>query len=73
MKQINWKSGLVRVWMVLSAIWIALVIYSFIKYAPEGTTLIAFMGRAFGPPIILLVAGIVISWVKTGFFSTKTD
>jgi hypothetical protein len=72
---INWRRGLFRVWLLMSAAWImGWTIYSILHAMSDGfKTLGDFLSIPvvfFGPPIALLLLGLAAAWAFRGF---KTD
>src|SRR5215471_3920210 len=72
--QVNWRRGLFRVWLLLSAAWtmgwvVYLIIHG-IKDGPQSSgELLAIPVLLVGPPIALLLFGIVAGWAVRGFMS----
>ena len=69
---INWRRGLFRVWLLLSAAWImGWAIYSILSAMSNGfKTLGDFLSIPvvfFGPPIALLLFGLAAAWAFRGF------
>ena len=79
MGQIRWKSGFLRVWMVLSALWV--VPFSVLMFHDLGPMFLFHWADGhlpvvvgiFGPPIFFLVIGMVIGWISRGFKSNKSN
>ncbi len=72
---INWRRGLFRVWLLMSAAWImSWAIYSILRAMSEGfKTAGDFLSIPvvfFGPPIALLLLGLAAVWAFRGF---RTD
>jgi hypothetical protein len=70
--QINWRRGLLRIWMLLSAAWIMGWIVYLILYGIQGgfhsaTDLFPIPVLLLGPPIALLLFGLVAGWAFRGF------
>jgi hypothetical protein len=70
--QINWRRGLLRVWLLLSAAWIMGWIVYLIIYGIQGGfkspgDLLAIPVLLVGPPIALLLFGLVAGWAFRGF------
>lgn len=69
---VNWRRGLFRVWVLLSAAWIMAWIIYLIMYAlREGIKspgdLLVIPVVLIGPPIALLLFGIAAGWAFRGF------
>ena len=69
---INWRRGLFRVWLLMSAAWImGWAIYSILHAMSDGfKTLGDFLSIPvvfFGPPIALLLLGLAAAWSFRGF------
>ena len=69
---INWRRGLFRVWLLMSAAWImGWAIYSVLSAMNHGfQTLGDFLSIPvvfFGPPIALLLLGLAAAWSFRGF------
>ena len=70
--QINWRRGLFRIWLLLSAAWIMGWIVYLILYEIRGGfhgagDLLAIPVLLIGPPIALLLFGLVAGWAFRGF------
>jgi len=70
--QINWRRGLLRIWILLSAAWIMGWIVYLILYGIQGgfqnaSDLFAIPVLLIGPPIALLLFGLVAGWAFRGF------
>jgi|RhiMetStandDraft_4_1073278.scaffolds.fasta_scaffold04887_3 hypothetical protein len=70
--QINWRRGLFRVWLLLSAAWImGWTVYLILNGIKDGVQrsgdLLAIPVLLIGPPIALLLFGIVAGWALRGF------
>jgi hypothetical protein len=65
----NWRRGLVRMWLLISAGWIMSWAIYLIMGALEGkfTNFFAIPIVLFGPPVALLLFGIVTRWAFLGF------
>jgi len=68
---INWRRGLLRVWMLVSAAWIMgwvvyLIIYG-IQSGFRGSDFFAIAVLLFGPPVALLLFGLLAGWAFRGF------
>lgn len=69
---INWRRGLFRVWVLMSAAWLmGWIIYLIMVGIQGGITTTADMLEVlvllFGPPVALLVFGIAAGWAFRGF------
>jgi hypothetical protein len=69
---INWRRGLLRVWLLISAAWImGWAIYSILHAISNGfRTLGEFLSIPvvfFGPPVALLLLGLAAAWAFRGF------
>jgi hypothetical protein len=69
---INWRRGLLRVWLLMSAAWImGWTIYSILHAMSNGFRtigdLLSIPVVFFGPPIALLLLGIGTVWAFRGF------
>ena|SRR3974390_182069 len=70
--QINWRRGLFRVWLLVSAAWLMGWIIYLVMYGLQGgfkTTgdLLVVPVLLFGPPIALLLFGLAARWAIRGF------
>ena len=70
--RVNWRRGLFRVWLLLSASWImGWVIYLAVNGIKDGfqssRDWLAIPVLLIGPPIALLLFGIVAGWALRGF------
>ena len=70
--QVNWRRGLVRVWLLLSAAWIMgwvvyLIIYGIRAGFQSSGDFLAIPVLLIGPPIALLLFGLVAGWSVRGF------
>jgi len=70
--QVNWRRGLFRVWLLLSAAWtMGWIVYLIINGIKDGLQssgeLLAIPVLLVGPPIALLLFGIVAGWAVRGF------
>jgi hypothetical protein len=69
---INWRRGLVRIWLLVSAAWImGWVIYLLLHVLHGGFKetgeFLAVPVILFGPPIALLLFGLAAGWAFRGF------
>ena len=72
--QVNWRRGLFRVWLLFSAAWMmGWIVYLIINGIKDGLqssgNLLAIPVLLAGPPIALLLFGIVAGWALRGFTS----
>ena len=72
--QVNWRRGLFRVWVLFSAAWMmGWIVYLIINGIKDGLqssgNLLAIPVLLAGPPIALLLFGIVAGWALRGFTS----
>jgi hypothetical protein len=70
--QINWRRGLFRVWLLLSAAWMmAWAIYLVMSAIRDGMQtagdLLVIPVMLFGPPLALLAFGVAAGWAFRGF------
>src|SRR5262249_59044331 len=70
--QVNWRRGLFRIWLLLSAAWtMGWIVYLIINGIKDGLqssgNLLAIPVLLVGPPIALLLFGIVAGWGLSGF------
>ena len=70
--QVNWRRGLLRVWLLLSAAWIMgwivyLIIYGIQSGFRSSGDFLAILVLLTGPPIALLLFGLVAGWAFRGF------
>jgi len=69
---INWRRGMLRVWLLVSAAWMMGWIIQFIVYGLQGgfrvpAEALTIPVLLFGPPIALLLFGIAAGWAFRGF------
>jgi hypothetical protein len=69
---INWRRGLFRVWLLMSAAWImGWAIYSILHAISNGFQTLGDFLRIpvvfFGPPVALLLLGLAAAWAFRGF------
>jgi hypothetical protein len=67
----NWAVGLCRLWLLLSAAWMAFMVIGF-GILPSGDHWSRFEFSVFfwatvGPPIALFIVGCAIAWALAGF------
>jgi hypothetical protein len=67
----NWRRGLVRMWLLISAGWVMSWTIYFVMYVLQGrfsgSDFLAVSVILFGPPVALLLFGIVTRWAFRGF------
>jgi hypothetical protein len=68
---LNWRRGLSRIWLVISAAWImGWIIYFLIEFISGKSSprdLLAIPVVLFGPPVALLLFGMATRWAFQGF------
>jgi hypothetical protein len=69
---INWRRGMFRIWLVLSAAWIMGWLIEFIVYGIQGgfrfaSDYLTIPVLLFGPPVALLIFGVAAGWAFRGF------
>ena len=77
-KAVNWRRGLIRVWLLLSAAWIMGWAVYLILFAIQGgfqnsREFLAIPVLLFGPPIALLLFGLAAGWAFRGFKLDDSD
>jgi hypothetical protein len=70
--QVNWRRGFFRIWLLLSAAWIMgwvvyLMIYGIRGGFQDQHELFAIPVLLIGPPVALMVFGLVAGWAFRGF------
>jgi len=75
---INWRRGLLRLWLLASAAWIMgwavyLAIYGIRRGFDGVQELLVLPVLLFGPPIALLLFGAMTRWAFKGFAAEKDD
>ncbi|HET9715780.1 MAG TPA: hypothetical protein VFP60_06305 [Pseudolabrys sp.] len=70
--KVNWRRGLFRVWLLLSAAWIMgwvvyLLVYGIRAGFQSSNELLAIPVLLIGPPIALMLFGLVAGWAFRGF------
>ena len=70
--QVNWRRGFFRIWLLLSAAWIMGWCCYILIYGIQGgyrtlNELLAIPVLLFGPPVALLLFGLVAGWAFRGF------
>jgi len=73
---INWRRGMLRIWLVLSAAWIMGWIIEFLVYGVQGgfriaSDFLAIPILLFGPPVALLIFGVAAGWAFRGFAANE--
>jgi hypothetical protein len=61
----NWKRGLIRIWLAFSVAWVSIGLGVAIYYGDSSLTEVA--QSVFFPPILLLIIGLVMRWIAQGF------
>jgi hypothetical protein len=69
---VNWRRGLLRVWLLVSAAWVMGWLVYLILYGIQGgfqssAELLALPVLLFGPPVALLLFGLLAGWAFRGF------
>jgi hypothetical protein len=68
---INWRRGLFRVWLLVSAAWImSWIIYLIMSVVETGfkaTDALVIPVLLIGPPVALLIFGVATGWAFRGF------
>ncbi|HEV3184858.1 MAG TPA: hypothetical protein VGZ49_08245 [Xanthobacteraceae bacterium] len=69
---VNWRRGMIRVWILLSVAWIMGWVIEFIVIGLQGGfklpgDFLAVPVLLFGPPVALLLFGIAAGWAFRGF------
>jgi hypothetical protein len=68
---VNWRRGLFRVWLLISVGWIMAwaiqLIMSSLEGRFPGSDFLAVPVLLFGPPVALLIFGVVTGWAFRGF------
>jgi hypothetical protein len=70
--EVNWRRGLFRVWLLVSAAWImGWIVYLILHGIQVGfqnfSSLLSIPVLLFGPPIALLLFGLAAGWAFRGF------
>lgn len=70
--QVHWRRGLLRVWLLVSAAWImGWIVYLILNGIQGGfqgpSEIIAIPVLLFGPPVALLLFGLMAGWAFRGF------
>jgi hypothetical protein len=71
---LNWRRGLFRVWVVVSAAWIMgwtiyLIIFGLEGGFDRAGQVLALPVLLFGPPVALMLFGVAVRWAMHGFDS----
>jgi hypothetical protein len=77
-KVVNWRRGLIRVWLLLSAAWIMgwavyLILFAIRVGFQNSRDFLAIPVLLFGPPIALLLFGLAAGWAFRGFKPDEND
>lgn len=77
-KVVNWRRGLIRVWLLLSAAWIMgwavyLILFAIRVGFENSREFLAIPVLLFGPPIALLLFGLAAGWAFRGFKPDDND
>jgi hypothetical protein len=77
-KAVNWRRGLIRVWLLLSAAWIMgwavyLILFAIRVGFQNSSDFLAIPVLLFGPPIALLLFGLAAGWAFRGFKLDDND
>jgi len=77
-KAVNWRRGLIRVWLLLSAAWIMgwtvyLILFAIQVGFQSSRDFLAIPVLLFGPPIALLLFGLAAGWAFRGFKPDDND
>jgi hypothetical protein len=77
-KAVNWRRGLIRIWLLLSAAWIMgwvvyLTIFAIQNGFQSSRDFLAIPVLLFGPPIALLLFGLAAGWAFRGFKPDDND
>ena len=70
--RVNWRRGLLRIWLLVSAAWIMgwavyLILYGIQGGFRSSGDFLALPVLLLGPPIALLLFGLVAGWAVRGF------
>jgi len=76
--QVNWKRGFFRMWLLLSGAWIMswvlwLMIYGISRGFRDIHEAFAVPVLLFGPPVALLVFGLLAGWAFRGFKADEDE
>jgi hypothetical protein len=77
-KAVNWRRGLIRIWLLLSAAWIMgwvvyLTIFAIQSGFQNSRDFLALPVLLFGPPIALLLFALAAGWAFRGFKPDDND
>jgi hypothetical protein len=68
---VNWRRGLFRVWLLISAAWVMGWIINLLMQVMEGgfktSDILVFPTLLIGPPVAFLIFGIAAGWAFRGF------
>jgi hypothetical protein len=68
---VNWRRGMTRIWLLISAAWIMgwsiYLIMSGLEGALHHTDVMVVPVLLFGPPVALLLLGVATAWAFRGF------
>lgn len=75
-RPLNWRRGLFRIWLLLSAAWILgwvvyLLLYGIQGGFKEPRDFLPLPVLLFGPPVALLLFGAMAGWAFKGFIPDK--
>ena len=76
--EINWRRGLFRIWLLLSAAWIMgwvvyLILFGIQVGFQKNSGLLSIPVLLFGPPIALFLFGLAAGWSFRGFKPDDND
>jgi hypothetical protein len=76
--QVNWKRGFFRVWILASGAWIMswtlwLMIYGISRGFRDVHEIFAIPVLLFGPPVALMLFGLVAGWAFRGFMPDEDE
>jgi len=76
--QVNWRRGFFRVWLLVSGAWIMswvlwLMIYGISRGFRDLHEVFAIPVLLFGPPVALMLFGLVAGWAFRGFKPNEED
>jgi len=69
---VNWRRGLLRVWLLVSAAWVMgwlvyLILYGIQSGFQSSAEFLALPVLLLGPPVALLLFGLLAGWAFRGF------
>jgi len=69
---LNWRRGLLRIWLLVSAAWVMGWLVYLIMYGIQGgfqslSEVLVLPVLLFGPPVALLLFGLLAGWAFRGF------